>query len=236
MSRDRPPAAVRSHWRTLWRRSLPFAATVVTSIALTAFTVWFAHASDAAAGGAPDGHPVRRGRRSRSDAFARLAISPDGARLVYVGADQTIVRARPRPASAHGVAGPWRCRVLVLLARRPMDWLLRWQHRTQEGGGHRWTARDVQPTSKFPTGASWSPDDTIIFATTDTSTGLLRVAAAGGEPEVLTTPNRDQGRAGSLVAGGLAGWPRRALHDRDRWAWTSPDRGARSDDRVSRRF
>ena len=39
-----------------------------------------------------------------------------------------------------------------------------------------------------PRGASWGPDDTIIFATAATSTGLWRVPAGGGEPEWLTTP------------------------------------------------
>ena len=36
------------------------------------------------------------------------------------------------------------------------------------------------------TGMSWGPDDTIVFAT-ETSRGLLRIPAVGGEPEVLTT-------------------------------------------------
>ena len=36
-------------------------------------------------------------------------------------------------------------------------------------------------------GASWGADDTIIYGSTR-GTGLFRVAAAGGEPEVLTTP------------------------------------------------
>jgi serine/threonine protein kinase/Tol biopolymer transport system component len=35
-------------------------------------------------------------------------------------------------------------------------------------------------------GASWAPDDTIIFAPTPSS-GLFRVSAAGGEPQPLTT-------------------------------------------------
>ena len=47
-------------------------------------------------------------------------------------------------------------------------------------------------------GASWSTDDTIVFATNDPTSGLLRVAAAGGEPEVLTTPNREQGELDHL--------------------------------------
>ena len=37
-------------------------------------------------------------------------------------------------------------------------------------------------------GASWASDDTIVFATNDTATGLLRVKVEGGEVEVLTVP------------------------------------------------
>ena len=51
----------------------------------------------------------------------------------------------------------------------------------------------VSGINASPRGASWSTDDTIIFATNDADSGLLRVAAAGGEPEVLTTPNRAPG-------------------------------------------
>jgi serine/threonine-protein kinase len=46
-----------------------------------------------------------------------------------------------------------------------------------------------------PRGASWEPDDTIIFATSDPSTGLLRVSASGGEPTVLTTPDTAGGES-----------------------------------------
>jgi serine/threonine-protein kinase len=42
-------------------------------------------------------------------------------------------------------------------------------------------------------GASWGPDDSIVFATSDTSTGLLRVPAGGGESEVLTKPDGARG-------------------------------------------
>jgi serine/threonine-protein kinase len=44
-----------------------------------------------------------------------------------------------------------------------------------------------------PRGATWGSDDTIVFATNDLSTGLLRVPAGGGEPKVLTKPDRTRG-------------------------------------------
>ena len=42
-------------------------------------------------------------------------------------------------------------------------------------------------------GASWGSDNSIVFATTDLTTGLFRVPAGGGEPAVLTTPDRAHG-------------------------------------------
>jgi len=42
-------------------------------------------------------------------------------------------------------------------------------------------------------GASWGPNDTIIFATTERSTGLFSVSATAGEPTVLTHPEPRQG-------------------------------------------
>ncbi len=44
-----------------------------------------------------------------------------------------------------------------------------------------------------PRGASYGPNDTIIFATTDPGTGLMSVPAGGGEPMVLTKPDTAHG-------------------------------------------
>ena len=49
-----------------------------------------------------------------------------------------------------------------------------------------------------PRGATWAPDGTMIFATSNAATGLQRVSAAGGTPEVLTRPDRAQGEADHL--------------------------------------
>jgi serine/threonine protein kinase/Tol biopolymer transport system component len=46
-------------------------------------------------------------------------------------------------------------------------------------------------------GASWGPDDTIIYAPT-TNSGLFRVSAAGGTPNPLTFPDRKAGEYGYL--------------------------------------
>jgi hypothetical protein len=44
-------------------------------------------------------------------------------------------------------------------------------------------------------GAVWGSDGTIVFAPGTTGVGLRRVSEAGGEPTVLTTPNRDRSEA-----------------------------------------
>ncbi len=47
-------------------------------------------------------------------------------------------------------------------------------------------------------GATWIDGETIIAASGATSTGLLRLSPSGGEPAVLTRPNRDRGEGDHL--------------------------------------
>jgi serine/threonine-protein kinase len=49
-----------------------------------------------------------------------------------------------------------------------------------------------------PRGATWSPDGSIIFATTNSSTGLQRVSSGGGAVTVLTRPDRAHGEVDHL--------------------------------------
>ena len=51
----------------------------------------------------------------------------------------------------------------------------------------------IAPITGASRGASWGPDDSIVFATSDPATGLLRVPARGSEPEVLTRPTANGG-------------------------------------------
>jgi serine/threonine-protein kinase len=47
-------------------------------------------------------------------------------------------------------------------------------------------------------GASWGADGAIVLATAAPATGLQRIAASSGEPEVLTRPARDRGESDHL--------------------------------------
>ena len=74
------------------------------------------------------------------------------------------------------------------------------------------------PAPSNPRGATWGSDDNIIFAVTpgganlvsnDTAIGLWRIPAGGGEAEMLTTPDVDEGEGHhvfpEILPGGLGG-------------------------------
>ena len=54
-------------------------------------------------------------------------------------------------------------------------------------------------------GATWGPDGAIIFGTNYLDTGLQHLAPDGGEPTVLTRPNRDGGEGDHVWPGFLPG-------------------------------
>ena len=135
-----------------------------------------------------------------------LALSPDGTRLVYTAGAQAQLMVRPLDRlDALPVAG-------IANARAPFvspdgRWI-GFFDQLEEGLGtgpvvRRGALKKVPITGGPPTvislitgasrGASWGPDDSIVFATSDTSTGLLRVPSGGGEPTVLTTVDPAQG-------------------------------------------
>ena len=130
----------------------------------------------------------------------QLAISPDGRNIVYVaggstqGTGQLVVRAIDRldGEPLRGISG----------ARFPFispdgKWIGFFQGQTElkkvsMTGGPAITICRITGT---PRGASWAPDDTIVFATGDPATGLLSVPAGGGDPKVLTKPDAAHGEA-----------------------------------------
>ena len=73
----------------------------------------------------------------------------------------------------------------------------------------------IAPLLGASRGAVWGLDDSIVFATSDTATGVMRVAASGGEPEVLTRPDGESGELGSLLSLGASRREGCAVH-RDR--------------------
>ena len=123
-----------------------------------------------------------------------LALSPDGTNVVYVGngGTQLFVRALDalEPvaiASGRILRGPfvspnghW---VGFVSGNNSLM-------KVATTGGPPITIASIDNST--PRGATWAPDDTIIFATGNPATGLQRVSAEGGTPEVLTRPDHAQ--------------------------------------------
>jgi serine/threonine-protein kinase len=137
-----------------------------------------------------------------------LAISPDGSHLVYMAGAQAqlMVRAIDR-LDAEALPG-------IISGYAPfLSPDGRWIGFFTTGAGTEMKKVSITGGSPVPLcrikgrafGASWGDDDTIVFATNDPSTGLLRVSARGGEPKVLTTPDPAKGEDDHLFPSVLPG-------------------------------
>ena len=134
---------------------------------------------------ASEGFPLRD--------FPAVAISPDGTKIAYLGArghtTQLFLRPvdrlepQPLPGSANATSpffspdGQW----VGFFADGKLK-------KVSVHGGEATTLCDA-PINRS---ATWVPDNTIIFAPTLFG-GLMRVSAAGGTPEIVTTPDVSQG-------------------------------------------
>jgi serine/threonine-protein kinase len=147
---------------------------------------------------------------SLNDSSRDVAITPDGSRLVYIGANGTTLFVRPldQLEATTLVRG-------VIALRDPFispngQWVGFFEGSTTlkkvpiSGGPAVLIAR----LDSLERGATWAPDDTIIFGTTAPTIGLQRVSANGGVPVVLTRPDRTRGEGNhwwpKLLPGGQA--------------------------------
>jgi protein kinase-like protein/WD40 repeat protein len=122
-----------------------------------------------------------------------IAITPDGSRVLYVGNNgtQLFIRALDslEPVSLftgapHGLFmspdGQWVGFI---------DGNLQLKKVAVTGG----PAVMIGTLDSNSAGATWGPDDDIIFATQTAATGLQRIGAGGGSASVLTRPDRSKG-------------------------------------------
>jgi eukaryotic-like serine/threonine-protein kinase len=133
-----------------------------------------------------------------------VAVSPDGTHVAYVTGSQLFVRAINQ-LDAVPLAG-------ILNPRWPFfspdsQWIGFFsgvELRKVSVSG----PITVCPVTGAARGASWGADGKIVFATSDSTTGLLSVPSGGGEPAVLTKPDHAHGEfdhvSPSVLPGGQA--------------------------------
>jgi len=169
----------------VWRRALPWAVAGVSVVALAVSVLWFSPAP------AASDLPIRFDTQLSpeplfSDVGSALVVSPDGTRLAYIVGDgnrrslhiRTLDQLQGSALSGTEEAyhpffspdGKW----VGFVTRSELK-------KVSFSGGAPLTLCPVN----ISRGASWAPDDTIIF-TPNPGAGLFRVAAAGGEPQPLT--------------------------------------------------
>ena len=126
-----------------------------------------------------------------------VAITPDGTRVVYIGGhNQLFVRPLDRlDATA------------IYTGAAPLNWVFTSPDGRWAGFVEGNTLKKVAITGGPPVtvaqtgavfGATWGPDDTIIFATSDPDTGLQRVSAGGGAITGVTQPAPARGELDHL--------------------------------------
>jgi serine/threonine-protein kinase len=188
LPRPAPPPA--------WRRALPWTLAAILALVLLALTI-----SNALRPPVPPKRPVTRlvVNLPPTDHLALgftpvLAMSPDGLRLVYVakrgGSTQLYLRsmdrfeATPIPGT-EGAETPF-----FSPDGQSVGFFAEGKLKTVSLSGGAPLTLCSAPLGR---GASWGPDDTIIFVPS-INAGLFRVPAAGGTPKPLTVPDRKKGQ------------------------------------------
>ena len=189
----------------VWQRPVPLMLTGLALLAVGGFGVWGLVRPAPAPAGTVTRLPLILPEGDVSTFTDGIALSPDGTTLVYAGtrdgAQQLFVRPRdqmtvqPLPGT-EGAVNPFFSPDGAWVGFFTTGEL----RKVALAGGAPVTLCAVG--SRF--GATWGPDDTIVFASND-APGLMQVPAAGGEPRPLTEPAENvQHRWPTFVPGGEA--------------------------------
>ena len=138
----------------------------------------------------------------RSDTIQSVTFSPEGSHLAYISGGQVFVRATDQ-LEAKRVSGDDQVGTPAVFFSPDGKWIAYRSNgklkKAPTAGGASLTLCDWAGLPGPGPSGTWGPDDTIIFASglvTGIGTGehgLWRVPAAGGKPQVLTTPDSQKG-------------------------------------------
>jgi serine/threonine protein kinase/Tol biopolymer transport system component len=190
-------------------KALPFVA-LAASASVAAVVTW----AVTRPGPSPIVQPVRFTIAPSGDAIsvgsphADLAITPDGTHVVYIAGGASgglwvrrldqLEAVQLRGLPGINLSGPAISPDSKWIAFASATDLMR----VSLTGGSPISLTNAASTTR---GIAWRSDDTIVFATNDTATGLLSVPAAGGDPTVLTKPDPQKGEFDHLFPSVLPG-------------------------------
>ena len=178
--------------RPPWRRALPVAAGVVIAALSTGLTMW--SLTRTSTPGLERFDMTPDGGLTVFSAYSSVAVSPDGQSIVYAGIPPKLRLRRLDQLSPTTLAdeggNPFFSPdgAQIGFAAGGIDNAV--LKRVSIQGG---PAATITKLPRPLRGASWGPDGTIIYGTRDPDSGLWRVRATGGEPEMLTKPDPKSG-------------------------------------------
>ena len=178
----------------LWHRMAILSAAWLVGVAMAGSAAWFVMRSTAPPSVSRTFITQPGAEPSLGVISYSLAITPDGTRVVYVGADNTTLFVRAfdqlAPTPLSGLGEPYNAFVSPDGQRIGFFEGVSALKTVAITGG---PAETLGRPGGTALGASWGADGKIIFATNHPATGLLRIAETGGEPAVLTRPNHAGG-------------------------------------------
>ena len=187
-----PIAAATPHLRA-WQRPMPMLLGVLVLLGVSATVGWYARPTSPGPVVRFEIVPPSTEPMLITVSHTDVTITPDGQRIIYTasrdGARHLYIRSL-RELEAVALAGTESG--VSPVASPDGQWVAFYDQtqlkKVSVGGG---TAVALAAIEGDLRGASWGADDRIVFGQTET--GLMRVSASGGEPEVLTTPDGDAG-------------------------------------------
>jgi serine/threonine protein kinase/Tol biopolymer transport system component len=177
--------ATRVERRPLWRRALPIAVAAILAALVGAAAVWNWRSSQS-------GRPARfsivlpESQRFTTRGLQIVAISPDGANIVYVANEQLYLRsigdleAKPIQGTKKSAVAPF--------FSPDGNWIgfyARTDHKFEKVSVTGGAAVAICDADNFPWSASWEANDQIFIA--HPTGDIQRVSAAGGEPKSVVT-------------------------------------------------
>ena len=188
-----PPVAVpaAAPLRPLWRRAIPVAVGAVVAGALSFAAAWSLRPSPPPLAVTRSVFPLPEGQAFTNPGRNTVAISPDGARMVYVANSRLYLRSLSE-LDARPITGTESLQAVINPVFSPDGQSVAFFtvgdntiKRIAVTGG---AAVTISPATN-PFGMSWGPDG-IVFG--QAGAGILRVSPAGGTPQVLVKVNEDE--------------------------------------------